>query len=77
MNLIDVVSLVLFHLHHQLTQAVKGHSRFVRHGDLEAVNKKRLRSPPTHVTTPPTAVQEKAPLINYPVQNIKKRMKMT
>jgi hypothetical protein len=38
--------------------AVTGHSRFVPPGDFKAANKKRLRSLPTHVTTPPTAVQE-------------------
>jgi hypothetical protein len=49
-----------------LVIAVKGHSGIVRPRDLEAANKKRPHSLglpqapslPTHVTTPPTEVQE-------------------
>lgn len=49
---------------------MKGRSRFVQPGALEAANKKRLRShdlpqappPPTHVTPPPAPIQETYPL---------------
>jgi hypothetical protein len=47
--------------------AVKGHSRFVRRGDLEATYKKRLR--PLGLSQAPSLpahVRETAPLINYP-----------
>ncbi|WJX20141.1 hypothetical protein P8452_09731 [Trifolium repens] len=50
---------------------MKGHSRFVRLGDLDEANKKRLCSlglPQASSLPPP---------INYPVQNIQKRTKMT
>ncbi|CAJ2662876.1 unnamed protein product [Trifolium pratense] len=51
-----------------ITQVVKGHSRFVRPGDLEEANKQRLRSLGLRqAPSPPTTVQKTAPLIHYPV----------
>jgi hypothetical protein len=54
--------------------AVKGHSRFVRRGDLEAAYKKRLRPLGlSQAPSLPTHVRETAPLINYPGDNSCKR----
>jgi hypothetical protein len=67
----QVYMIVLYHIYDcDLIYFVKGRSRFVQPGALEAANKKRLRShdlpqappQPTHVTPPPAPVEETYPL---------------